>query len=288
MSGASRRTPKRSPTPSAEPFILTLWTADPELARAADAAGIDRVGVDLEWIGKLDRQAGRGTWLSQHVEEDLDRVGGALTRAKLFARLNIFARLNPLNPASPSEVESVLVRGAQVLMLPMIMDAEEAARFVALVGGRATVVLLVEHIDAVRRLGAIVRVEGVDEIHLGLNDLSLSLGLANRWLALAGDLVIDAGAIVRGAGLRFGLGGIGRAGDAELPVPTELVYAEYARTGATAALLSRSFFNKGGAGFSAEVVRTRRALESWRRRSPADLEAAHAELGRRAALADCW
>ena len=28
------------------PFVLTLWTADATLAGAADAAGVDRIGVD--------------------------------------------------------------------------------------------------------------------------------------------------------------------------------------------------------------------------------------------------
>jgi len=30
------------------PFRLTLWTADPALAARADAAGVDRIGVDLD------------------------------------------------------------------------------------------------------------------------------------------------------------------------------------------------------------------------------------------------
>lgn len=32
------------------PFLLTLWTTDPTLAGAADAEGVDRVGVDLEHL----------------------------------------------------------------------------------------------------------------------------------------------------------------------------------------------------------------------------------------------
>jgi 2-keto-3-deoxy-L-rhamnonate aldolase RhmA len=263
-------------------FVLTLWTADAALATAADAAGIDRIGIDLEHLGKRERQKKRATWLSPHAEEDLDVLGPALTQARLFARVN------PMNPDSAREIDAVLARGAQVLMLPMAACAHQASEFVRMIAGRATAVLLVEHVDAIKRLREIAAVPGVEEIHIGLNDLAISLGLRNRWMALSGDLVTEASVIVHEAGLRFGLGGIGRAGDATLPVPSDLVYAEYARTGARAALISRSFFNGGVANLNAEVARAREALASWCRRSPAELEAAHAELCRRAASAEVW
>jgi 2-keto-3-deoxy-L-rhamnonate aldolase RhmA len=263
-------------------FVLTLWTADAALAAAADAAGIDRVGIDLEHLGKRERQKMRATWLSPHAEKDLDAVRPALTRARLFARVN------PINPDSAREIEAVLARGAQVLMLPMAADARQASELVRIVAGRATTVLLVEHVDAIKRLREIVAVRGVDEVHIGLNDLAISLGLRNRWMALGGELVAEASAIVREAGLRFGLGGIGRAGDATLPVPSDLVYAQFARTGARAALISRSFFTDGVAKLNAEVVRARETLASWCSRSSAELEAAHAELCRRAASAEVW
>jgi citrate lyase beta subunit len=252
------------------------------LAAQADAAGIQRVGVDLERLGKRDRQRGRGTWISSHTEHDLRAVGAALARAQLFARVN------PLNEHTAREVASVLAGGAQVLMLPMVASATEAARFVELVAGRALVVLLVERVEALDGLSALVAVEGVAEVHIGLNDLALSMGLSNRWLALADDRLAEAGACVRTAGLRFGLGGIGRVDDDSLPVPSDLVYAEYARTGARAALLSRSFFHPAGMDLAAEVERSRRRLARWCATAPEHIAAAHAELGRRARQAAGW
>jgi hypothetical protein len=97
-SGGSRSAPRRSPTPSAERFVLTLWTNDPLFARRGDRAGIDRIGVDLERLGKEDRQRGLGTWLSPHHEDDLRAVGAALETAALFARLN------PLHAENAREV----------------------------------------------------------------------------------------------------------------------------------------------------------------------------------------
>lgn len=263
-------------------MVLTLWTAEPALAARADAAGVDRIGVDLERIGKAERQRGLGTWLSPHTEDDLRPVRAALDRADLFARLN------PLHDGTAEEVERSIDNGVRVLMLPMVRDEREAAEFAAIVGGRATVVLLVERSEAVRRVDRLAAVDGVDEVHLGLNDLALSLGLPNRWLTLAGDLAREAGRRVRAHGVRFGVGGIGRVGQRGLPIPPDLVYAEYARTGATAALLSRSFTDDALIDLCGEIALARAELAAWRDRPPEDLAAAHAELGRRARAAAGW
>lgn len=275
--------PRRSLTASPpETFVLTLWTDDPAVACAADAAGVDRVGVDLERIGKAQRQAGLGTWISPHSEHDLERVGAVLDHADLFARVN------PMHGGTVAEVDRVLAIGARVLMLPMVESEEDAHAFCRLVGGRATVVLLAETNAAIANLAALTSVDGVAEVHIGLNDLALSRGLTNRWLTLADDTAVRAGAAVCGAGRRFGLGGIGRAGQVGLPVPADLVYAEYARTGATAALLSRSFTASGGARLEREIARARARLAEWSAAPAEELEAAHLELGRCARAADCW
>ena len=280
MSGVFLRTQTRSRTPSADTFVLTLWTNDPELARRADAAHVDRIGVDLERNGKAERQEGRGTWISPHCEEDLDVVGAALSHAELFARVN------PMHPGSACEVERALARGARVLMLPMVESAEQARGFVEIVDGSATVVALVEPREGVARLPEIVAVDGVDEVHLGINDLALSMGVRNRWLALDGDLAIVAGRVVRAAGKRFGLGAVGRPGDRGLPVPVELVYAECARAGATAALLARSFFRDGLNGdLETAIARLRRELAACTKLDEAELAAAHRRLLRCAATA---
>jgi hypothetical protein len=81
---------------------------------------------------------------------------------------------------------------------------------------------------------------------------------------------------------------MGRVGPRGLPVPPDLIYAEYARTGATAALLSRSFCAREHIDLASEVARSRERLTAWSDRTDADLVAAHLALGRRARLATCW
>ena len=265
-------------------FALTLWTNDPRLAARADAAGVDRVGVDLERLGKPERQAGLGTWISGHEESDLPALAAELSRACLFARTD------PLHDGTPAQVERLLAAGVEVLMVPMFRTADEVARYTDVVAGRAHVVLLLETAEAAERIESIVAVEGVDEVHLGLNDLTLALGLANRFAVLATELAARVAEAVTGAGVRFGAGGIGRVGDDGLPIPTDLVYAQYPRLGATAALISRAFLapDPERLDLAAEVARSRARLAEWAKRPRAELEAARAELSERAAATASW
>jgi hypothetical protein len=282
-SGGFPPTPTSFPTASpADAFVLTLWTADAALARVADACGIQRIGVDLERRGKAARQRGLGTWLSPHTPRDLDAMAAVIDRAELFARTN------PMHADTPREVETLVAAGVRVLMLPMVATARDAATFVRAVAGRARVVLLVERCEALDALPSLLRVEGVDEVHVGLNDLALSMGLPNRWLTLVGERIADAGAAVVASGRRFGLGGLGRPGDDALPIPADLVYAECVRTGATAALLSRSFHAAGAATFQDDLRRLRERLAFWFDRPAEALAAAHADLEHAARRAAGW
>ncbi|MGD9946390.1 MAG: hypothetical protein AB7S98_24500 [Burkholderiaceae bacterium] len=151
-------------------FVLTLFTADPALAAAADAAGIDRIGVDLEAIGKQARQGHLNTWISDHHVEDLPRIAAVLRRASLFARCN------PIHAESAAEIDALLGLGVRVLMLPYFRSAAEAERFIRLVDGRAHPVLLLETAAAAAEVDELCRIDGVREIHVGLNDMRLSLG----------------------------------------------------------------------------------------------------------------
>jgi hypothetical protein len=265
-------------------FVLTLWTDDPLLAGRADAAGVDRIGLDLEVLGKEDRQKGLGTWISPHRPESLPKLRQSLRRAELFARVN------PLGATTKAEVDRVVAEGVQVLMLPMVETVSEVARFVELVAGRAKVVALLETRAAAENAEGIVRTEGVDEVHVGINDLALSLGLRNRFRVLDSEHVARISECARSAGKRLGLGGLGRVDDQSLPIPSDLVYAQLVRLGATAALLSRTYLRRQATPdvLRADVSRTRRQLDRWRRASPAALESAHRRFQAAVAACEVW
>ncbi len=255
-------------------FTLTLLTDDPVMAAEADAAGVQRIGVDIERLGKAGRQAAQPqARISAHTLHDLARVGPALRNARLFCRLD------PPHLGTAEQIERALELGARVLMLPYFTETEEAARFVEIVDGRAETVLLVETSAAAWRVERLVALQGLDEIMVGLNDLSWSLGIDNRFSLLASPLMGALSTAVRTAGKRFSVGGLGRWDDATLGSAPDVIYAQYPRLQAQGAWLARSFY-RGAAPFDwpAAVGSLRRRLDHWASRDGPELEAARRSL----------
>lgn len=165
-------------------------------------------------------------------------------------------------------------RRADRALHPLVAD--EVARFVDLIDGRAKVVPLLEHRLAADCVERVTALPGLDCVHVGLTDLALSMGVANRFELLASPVLMRIAAAVRRRGLRLCVGGIGRACDASLPVPSELVYAQYASLGATGALVSRASFGREPATLelAAEVDRCREGMAEWHRQSASTLDEA--------------
>jgi hypothetical protein len=254
-------------------FRFTLFTNDPVRAAEADGAGVDRVGPDLERLGKLERQGGMGRWISDHAEEELPAVFAAIQPAARFVRCN------PPHPGLADEVERLVLRGAQTIMLPHFHALDDAAKFVRAVNGRARTVLLVETVSSAEMVEALCQIDGLDEIHFGLNDLSLDLGVNSQFAVLCSTFLERACAALAARGFPFAVGGIGRPLDVALPVPSELVYAQYPRLGATGALLSRVFFNGLEKGQLAQEIRiARERLNFWSQQPATRLSAAREEL----------
>lgn len=264
----------RCPTVGDTPgFVLTLWSNDAKRVALADAAGVDRIGLDLETLGKSTRQLGKATWLSPHRLDDLQRISPHIRNASLFVRTD------PLNQDSDQQVLALIEQGVKVLMLPNFQHLDEVARYCDLVAGRAQVVPLVERvaaIDCIRHLPSL----GIEEIHVGLNDLSFDLRLPHRMGALVAPAIDEIFTRARDAGLQVGVGGLARPMDEHLPIPADLVYAEQARLGSQGAILARSFFN--GAGSDTSVVdhigQLRIRIDYWRQAPIAEIEAAHQKL----------
>ncbi|MGB5596864.1 MAG: aldolase/citrate lyase family protein [Crocosphaera sp.] len=214
---------------------LALITGDYQLARQAEAAGIDRIFVDLERLGKQERQAGEGLFLSQHRPEDVNKIAAVLNKCRLMVRIN------PFHSNTPQEVEQVLEDGAEIIMLPMFENALEVRDFVSLVGGRATTSLLLENKTALENIEEIVQIAGIDEIHVGLNDLRLSLGLNVIFEVLCNGILDHLSEVIRAADIGFGFGGVSSPNARDLPVQPERIIAEQVRLNSSMALLGRSF-----------------------------------------------
>ena len=98
-------------------------------------------------------------------------------------------------------------------MLPMFHYAQEVEIFCKMVAGRAGVIPLVETPQAAMRIDELVKVEGVSEIYIGLNDLHLGLGLDFMFETLTNGFVEHMALQIKAAGLPFGFGGVARIGE---------------------------------------------------------------------------
>jgi hypothetical protein len=155
-------------------------TNDPDFARRCDALDGVRVFVDLERLGKAERQAGRNTFISTHQMQDVARVKSQLRRAQLMVRVN------PLHGGTAAELDAVLAQGADLVMLPMFHHAAELAAFSGLVAGRVPIVALAGNgPGALASLDDWVGTPGLFEVFVGLNDLHLSLGCSFMFEPLA-------------------------------------------------------------------------------------------------------
>jgi hypothetical protein len=239
-------------------MILSLITNDPEVAHRAEQAGVERILIDLERRGKAARQLGRSLFLSTHEMKDVRRVRDALRQS------SVAVRVDSLHAGSQQQIDAVIAGGADFIVLPFFERFEHAAEFVAALGGRAQPILLVESASAAEMVGDLCRLPGVAEIHIGLNDLSISLGL-RAWSELIGSSVLQMlCATLRAARVPFGFGGIACLSRRDLPFAPELVLAEQVCQGATRGWLSRAFREAALDNVVEEVRRIREAIAFWR------------------------
>lgn len=214
---------------------LMYITNRPEIALIAEEAGVDRIFIDLETIGKQERQGGMNTVQSYHTLEDILNV------RKVIARAELLVRSNPIHGNSEREIDTIVANGADVVMLPYFKTVNEAAKFIDLVHGRAKVCLLVETAEAVEKIDAILALDGIDEIHIGLNDLHLAYHKKFMFELLTDGTVEYLKNKILAKGIPYGFGGIARLGAGALP--SESVIKEHYRLDSTRAILSRSFCN---------------------------------------------
>lgn len=208
-------------------------TNSPELARFVVARGVDRIFVDLELIGKVERQGHLSTVISRHSMDDVMLMRSAVPNTELMVRLN------PVHEGSKAEVDAAIKAGADILMLPMFRTAVEVRRFADMIDGRCRLCLLVETEDAMLNIAEIAALPHVNEIHIGLNDLSLDLKLDFMFQPFPMGLVDKMATEIRKSGKPFGIGGLARADEGLLPA--RLLIGEHVRTGSSAAILSRTF-----------------------------------------------
>ena len=190
------------------PLKLMYITNRPDVAKIAEENGVDRIFVDMEYIGKAERQGKMDTVQNHHTIEDVRKVRAVLNKAEL---------------------------------LVYFRTIEEIHRFITAVSGRVKTMLLLETKEAVAITDVILTMKGIDEIHIGLNDLCISYGKTFMFELLTDGTVERLCRKMELAGKFYGFGGIASLGRGM--VPAEMIIKEHYRLGSHMAILSRSFCN---------------------------------------------
>lgn len=216
-------------------------TNKPAVAEIAERAGVDWIFLDMEFIGKDKRQGGLDTVQNHHTVEDVRIIKNAVSRAKVLVRVNPIHDALPDYPSSKDEIEGTIKAGADIIMLPFFKTIEEVKLFIELVDGRAKTCLLLETAEAAMLIDEILKIPGIDMIHIGLNDLHLSLGMKFMFQLLTDGIVESLANKIKAKGIPFGFGGIARLDTGA--VPGKYVLKEHYRLGSSMVIVSRSFCN---------------------------------------------
>lgn len=223
------------------PLKLMYITNRPDVAKIAEENGVDRIFVDMEYIGKAERQGKMDTVQNHHTIEDVRKVRAVLNKAELLVRLNPIHNATEEYGSSEDEINAVIDSGADIVMLPYFKTIEEIHRFITAVNGRAKTMLLLETKEAVAITDVILTMKGIDEIHIGLNDLCISYGKTFMFELLTDGTVERLCRKMELANKFYGFGGIASLGRGM--VPAEMIIKEHYRLGSHMAILSRSFCN---------------------------------------------
>ena len=169
--------------------VTTL--TDPAVTEIVAAAGFDFVWIDGEH-GVIDRKTAQ-----DHM---------------IAAQANDIAAFYRVPACDHTEIKRVIDFDPDAIIVPMVMDAKDAARAVSAcrypvhggdrgcgyrrgirygaadggayldeAKGRPLVIVQIEHIEAVSRLDEILATEGLDGVMIGPYDLTMSMGKPGLW-----------------------------------------------------------------------------------------------------------
>lgn len=224
---------------------LMYITNNPAVAKIAEDAGVDIIFIDMEYIGKSLRQGGMDTVQSHHTIEDVKAVKAILQKAELMVRVNPIHEAGEENEYSfgnsKEEINAAINAGADIIMLPFFRRKEELEELVRIVDGRAVTFPLLETNAAYENLDELLTVKGIDQMHIGLNDLSLDQGKTFMFEQLADGTVDEICEKLHAKGIPYGFGGIAKPGAGMLPA--EYIIRDHHRLGSSFVILSRSFCN---------------------------------------------
>lgn len=210
-----------------------IITNDPKESVFWEKAGVDIIFIDLEVLGKSERQGHVDSVKSVHDIGDIAKIKPLLTSAK------ILVRVNPPNKETCSEIEKAIEGGADIIMLPMFETIEEILCAIDQIDGRCEFYPLIETPLAVELVPRLIKLKGIQGFHFGLNDLHLAMGFKFMFEVMLWPKFIDAVKVFDENNVFFGIGGVSKVGTGALL--SDVIIRENFRVGSKRVILSRSF-----------------------------------------------
>ncbi len=244
---------------------------DIEIASFCLDNGVERIFIDLETLGKQERQGHLNTWKSDHVFDDIEKIRQVVPVGKLLVRLNKW------NKNSKNEIKKSIENGADFLMLPMISSLQEIESFCKIVNNQVPVIPLIETPLSLQLLPEIINIKGVSEIYIGLNDLSILLNYKFCFEPLIKNYLEVAARLLNKKNIPWGFGGIARS--KEGIIPPSIIIGEHVRLGSKFVILSKSFHRdvkslkalKKEMDFNSEINKLRGIEKFWKSKNSNDL-----------------
>ena len=109
-----------------------------EEAQIIESCGIQQILVDIENIGKSERQSGTNAVINFHNIEDVTNLKYHGIKAKIICRINSF------HTGSFSEIDDVINAKADFIMIPMINNINHYVKMISYIGDRIEVIPLIE------------------------------------------------------------------------------------------------------------------------------------------------
>ncbi|MBS1739022.1 MAG: hypothetical protein JST88_00640 [Bacteroidetes bacterium] len=219
-------------------FNFIAITNNVSHAQAMAEAGVQQIMVDTEILGKVDRQKGKQTVINTHQISDVALLKGALSN-----QVKIICRINKYNNKTQQEIEEAGINGADAIMIPMISNMNEYEKIVNNIPESINIIPLIETPYSAFKLLDIIQCRKPEQIHFGLNDLFIALGMKNLFEIIFSNLFR---CLINEAKEHVPLVGIGGIGNPNTPqkVDPNLLIKEYVSIGSNSVILSRSFFGE--------------------------------------------
>ena len=205
-------------------------------AQIVDKLDIDWIFIDLETVGKKERQIGRNTVMSDHSISDVQKIRKVVNNTK------ILVRCNPIGTHSQKEIEEInKTSGIDIVMLPFFKTVKEIKMFIEYLDtSKVEPTLLIETTSAIDNLNEILKIYPFKYVHIGLNDIHIERKTSFMFEPYVDGLLERTVNILNNNNVNFGIGGIGKIGSDLLPTP-ECIINEHTRLNSSGVILSRSF-----------------------------------------------